>query len=122
TKPVGQGTGLGLSTVYGIVKQSDGFIWAYSEPGLGTTFKIYLPQVGAPLPLQEPPRETPARGGTETILIVEDEEMVGRWRPAGCGTTGMLSWRRATARRRSAGWPNAPTGSTSSSPTSSCRR
>jgi two-component system, cell cycle sensor histidine kinase and response regulator CckA len=77
TKPVGQGTGLGLSTVYGIVKQSDGFVWVYSEPGLGTTFKIYLPRVGAEHPL--PPhaeRRPAARGGSETILIVEDEDMV----------------------------------------------
>ena len=77
TKPVGQGTGLGLSTVYGIVKQSDGFVWVYSEPGLGTTFKIYLPRVGAGGVM--PPRDEAgqaARGGSETILIVEDEELV----------------------------------------------
>jgi two-component system cell cycle sensor histidine kinase/response regulator CckA len=77
TKPVGQGTGLGLSTVYGIVKQSDGFVWVYSEPGLGTTFKIYLPRVGAGGAM--PPRGdagSAARGGSETILIVEDEELV----------------------------------------------
>jgi two-component system cell cycle sensor histidine kinase/response regulator CckA len=77
TKPVGQGTGLGLSTVYGIVKQSDGFVWVYSEPGLGTTFKIYLPRVGAGG--ARPPRGEAglaARGGSETILVVEDEELV----------------------------------------------
>jgi CheY-like chemotaxis protein len=77
TKPVGQGTGLGLSTVYGIVKQSDGFVWVYSEPGLGTTFKIYLPRAGAahapPLPADRSPA---TRGGAETVLIVEDEDLV----------------------------------------------
>jgi CheY-like chemotaxis protein len=77
TKPVGQGTGLGLSTVYGIVKQSDGFVWVYSEPGLGTTFKIYLPRVGAAHTPPLPADRTPAtRGGAETILIVEDEDLV----------------------------------------------
>jgi two-component system, cell cycle sensor histidine kinase and response regulator CckA len=77
TKPVGQGTGLGLSTVYGIVKQSDGFVWAYSEPEQGTTFKIYLPQAGAGRAAHRLEDRTGApRGGTETILLVEDEEMV----------------------------------------------
>jgi PAS domain S-box-containing protein len=77
TKPVGQGTGLGLSTVYGIVKQSDGFVWVYSEPGLGTTFKVYLPRVGSELArAAEVERAPAAEGGTETVLIVEDEELV----------------------------------------------
>ena len=77
TKPVGQGTGLGLSTVYGIVKQSDGFVWCYSEPGQGTTFKIYLPRAGArSLPLEPAGPPTELRGGSETILVVEDEDVV----------------------------------------------
>jgi two-component system cell cycle sensor histidine kinase/response regulator CckA len=77
TKPVGQGTGLGLSTVYGIVKQSDGFIWCYTEPRHGSTFKIYLPRVGArALPTPPPGPLAELRGGSETILVVEDEDVV----------------------------------------------
>jgi len=77
TKEEGQGTGLGLSTVYGIVKQSGGNIWVYTEPGHGTTFKIYFPRIEkAP---QAGKREEASGGsfrGSETILLVEDEEMV----------------------------------------------
>jgi two-component system, cell cycle sensor histidine kinase and response regulator CckA len=77
TKEKGRGSGLGLSTVYGIIKQSGGNIWAYSEPGQGTTFKIYLPRVEKTAKVYKPKaRPSTAPGGTETILLVEDEEAV----------------------------------------------
>ncbi len=77
TKEKGRGSGLGLSTVYGIIKQSGGNIWAYSEPGQGTTFKIYLPRVEKTAKMYKPKaRPSTAPGGTETILLVEDEEAV----------------------------------------------
>ena len=77
TKEQGKGTGLGLSTAYGIVKQSDGYISVYSEVGIGSTFKVYLPCIETAKDVTAVPSSTPAtHRGTETVLLVEDEEGV----------------------------------------------
>ena len=77
TKDVGSGTGLGLSMVYGIVKQSGGYVWVNSEPGTGTTFKICLPRVDQPAEIIEPADLEPEHlRGTETVLVVDDDQRI----------------------------------------------
>jgi CheY-like chemotaxis protein len=76
TKEIGKGTGLGLSTVYGIVKQSGGNIWVYSEPGMGTVFKVYLPRIDDATAVTAEKPETIVLRGSETILLIEDEDVV----------------------------------------------
>jgi CheY-like chemotaxis protein len=77
TKPRGKGTGLGLATIYGAIRQSNGYVEVYSEVGKGTTFKIYLPaESGTPDSLTPRLGPRPVTGGSETVLVVEDDERV----------------------------------------------
>jgi len=78
TKETGHGTGLGMSTVYGIVEQCGGWIWVYSEPGRGTTVKVYLPRLNSDGAARPVPERSAMAGGLETVLVVEDQEEVRR--------------------------------------------
>ena len=110
TKPQGEGTGLGLATVYGIVKQSGGHIWLYSEPGRGTTFKVYFPVDGRPS--QARPKASTLLGD-ETILLVEDEDawcapLIADALGACTATRVLAASRRRSTRTRQAGGGDRP--------------
>src|SRR5665213_619228 len=77
TKEAGHGTGLGLATVFGIVKQSGGYVWAESNPGAGSTFSVYLPRAKTPRRITDKTRAI-VSGGNERILLVEDEDAIRR--------------------------------------------
>ncbi len=114
TKPKGQGTGLGLATVYGIVKQSGGYVWVYSELGTGTIFKIYLPRTAQPQYRREPTTsctmvKTSNLNGT--VLLVEDDPTVREITRRFLGETGLTVLEAETAEdaiRQSTGWKNEP--------------
>ena len=76
TKPVGEGTGLGLAMVFGAVERAGGRVWVYSELGRGTSFKVYLPLGGEVPPADESSADELVPGGTESILVLEDDELV----------------------------------------------
>ena len=90
TKEPGKGTGLGLATSYGIVKQNGGHIWFYSEPGKGTTFKIYFPRVAGGPPKAEDPAEVLELLGTQTVLLVEDDAAVRSFAARGLRDAGYV--------------------------------
>jgi CheY-like chemotaxis protein len=76
TKPAGKGTGLGLSTVFGIVRQHQGWLEVESKPGYGTTFRVYFPSSAHPAEKKDPVADQPLRGGRETVLVAEDEDVL----------------------------------------------
>ena len=106
TKGPGKGTGLGLSTVYGIVKQSGGYIWVYSEPGQGTRFEIYLPRVEERADiLGEVFAENGLPAGRETILLVEDQDEV---RDLAREVLQMIGYTVLEAATGARPWPSSP--------------
>jgi CheY-like chemotaxis protein len=88
TKADGEGTGLGLATVIGIVQQSGGQVTVYSEPGLGATFNVYLPRTDAPVAVKLPPARPGNVQGTEQVLLVEDNEQVRKLLLQALGSLG----------------------------------
>src|SRR3989449_2823146 len=110
TKPVGKGTGLGLATVYGIVKQFGGYVWVDSEPQRGTTFRIYLPEVEEAAQQPGAAAASVAGNGSETVLLVEDEAMVRTLARKALGSHGypVLEAGAGPAAARPGGAPGGP--------------